>query len=193
MSDGVVALVLVHHREALVFVGHVIAAHLEQRTHNVTVIPGNRASMFVHVPPVSLIFFSPCNLLYAYLRRSGVYLGKGTWPASALWRGPSGKRQRCRLHTPAPVGQLGGDTADGIKQKKRDRLSEIKRCCDLFPIQKWDQNKSKPTDLLLCQLLHWCVLCKGSPETPDVCVCGHRKLIRSLSFLTVCSALVKKP
>lgn len=30
VTDGVVALVLVHHREALVFVGQVVAAHFEQ-------------------------------------------------------------------------------------------------------------------------------------------------------------------
>lgn len=34
VSDGVVALVLIHHREALVFVGQVIAAHFEQTAIN---------------------------------------------------------------------------------------------------------------------------------------------------------------
>lgn len=49
---------------------------------------------------------------HTYLQQWGAYLGKGILPAWVLWRDPSGKRQRCRLHTPAPACQLDGETRD---------------------------------------------------------------------------------
>lgn len=165
MSDGIIALVLVHHREAFVFVGHVIAAHLEQRTHSVTdVIPENRASIFANTSQPYLVF---CVIPFTLTSDDQVCIWEkalSLHQRSGVARVENVKDAIC-IHPHRSVSWE--ETQQTVLNRKRgDHLSEIKkRCCDLFSPSK---NESKTWVNLLIwywpQLLHRSVLCKGSPE-----------------------------